>query len=513
MESGFKPNLMHPAPDASTYCKLNPLVSYIPATLSSESLDRIITHLLSQGAIQQTQIGDLRAQAEEQRAAVAGALQRVDACCGRVAAAEDQARGLLATVDSLARELAAGLASAAAAAARNHAEHSGQLAAAATRVAAVEEKVDGLESAHADAKARVKTLETTVEDGMAKTEAALDDSARRLAAQKKLGFAVEERCELLEGSIGGLRASCDSAMRGVAELKAGLAAEALARADLRSEVALLDGRRGAAVDALREDFQELTADLAARTDAQTEKMDRLEVHFEERWVKVDSLCHQVSLQPGHAGFVDEGEEPASSVLSLLGGKISDILSLLVLFESKVNQHEEGLSRVEDHLISALRGARGGDATHRRLSRPVDSGFVSKKHGKAGPLPQRAEAAGCEMHAADVLLQTKQLIKCLSCNARKTAPRNSEGAKHRMDMEGTLPGSVLHASPMGHPPPLRKGRPTSADKVTSVPAVHTPVIAGSVPSPIGITPPAFKPNAPPLQVFIEPRPPARKPATE
>eukprot|EP01064_Diplonema_japonicum_P021094 TRINITY_DN30649_c0_g1_i1.p1 TRINITY_DN30649_c0_g1~~TRINITY_DN30649_c0_g1_i1.p1 ORF type:complete len:395 (+),score=72.57 TRINITY_DN30649_c0_g1_i1:2-1186(+) len=74
--------------------------------------------------------------------------------------------------------------------------------------------------------------------------------------------------------------------------------------------------------------------------------------------KLASITKQLQLK---GGFLDESDETSGSILSLLGDKISDILSVLILFENKVQKNEEDLARLEDHLIETLKHLDGEEA--------------------------------------------------------------------------------------------------------------------------------------------------------
>ena len=58
-------------------------------------------------------------------------------------------------------------------------------------------------------------------------------------------------------------------------------------------------------------------------------------------------------------IVDEDDPAAGSALALLSQKVSDILSILVLFESKLHASEVNAERLESNLLQALQTAATG----------------------------------------------------------------------------------------------------------------------------------------------------------
>ena len=169
-------------------------------------------------------------------------------------------------------------------------------------------------------------------------------------------------------------------------------------------------------------------------------------------------------------------------------KSGDILSILVLFESKVKKNEDAVQRVEEYILSTLKGRKRG------LSPSSTTAAIGCREAATAALAQPEV-----IERKNALLRTKRLYRCLSCE-QTVDTKDKQKADSRVELGGVIPGSrlrthVVQQGKLAHgvvPTPI----PTPPKQLLTSYCV-TPVQAGCVPAKSGETPPSFDADATPV----------------
>ena len=453
----------HQAPIGVDFCERFRLVSLVPAKVSSSALDRVVTHLLTQLASQASRLETVEDEGRQRRAEMAALRDAVAAREERLSRMGDQQEALLdaaaaatnraADADAVVRQLRETVAELAAERAELRAtegERARQLQAADRRAAAAEVAVAALRRRaaaddaalpQADALARLDALEAALR--AAREEAAGDGAALGAALRGEL--AAEAAARVAEA---GAAAAGGAARAGEAEGRIGALEGRVEGVDFEGfarEVARTEERLVRLAEASRHHWAE--TDETIRT---------VSLRCDEAVLQCHSLSEQVRMKGG-GGFVNESDDTAASVLSLLGSKISDILSVLVLFEAKVQKNEASLDRLEGHVAHTLqhnwsasnqaRPPRDKVKKPRQPSlpsfrRPAAAAAAAEEEGAAAVVPRPPDGGG---GVDGALLSTTSIFKCLSCNAALAGGRlPSAEARARLVLEAQPPGGVLRS---------------------------------------------------------------------
>eukprot|EP01065_Artemidia_motanka_P038159 TRINITY_DN47014_c0_g1_i1.p1 TRINITY_DN47014_c0_g1~~TRINITY_DN47014_c0_g1_i1.p1 ORF type:complete len:562 (+),score=209.47 TRINITY_DN47014_c0_g1_i1:60-1745(+) len=505
------------APVTPDFCETNALVEFRSSSLSFSNLERVITHLLSELAAQRKSAEKERAKRETIEAKLA---QRIDV----VEETLNTRRG------DLEEQMKEALQ-------RLHV-HDGRLDELGAGIDAVKEHGDAASSELDDKVAKVvetgrretKRLERLLDDALFRVDTLSDavrgveDTTSRLpvATLVELPTHMRRLTEIVENT---------KRDQGKLELRVDCGIEDMREAT-REQLAPMQKRVGQAEAELQNQQQKLMALAGWRTDVdasisdiltkQLKQLDgnleqlasslnslhvshnearqdtrvqvvELRTRLEEAERKLASMMTQLKLR---GDVVDEDDAAAGSALALLSQKVSDILNILILFESKLHKTETNADRMENHLISALQTVTAGKWSQAGVTRGA---------GRRSSLPKGSRRqqrvvidGGTDTDAGtdDVpLLRTKKMFRCLSCNHPQRSENEQVSAEGFPEAGVAPPWGVLRS------PPRRSGEPmTGLAGLSSAPGIpsaadYVPVVTGSVPHPNARTPPSFQPYRP------------------
>eukprot|EP01062_Namystynia_karyoxenos_P015541 TRINITY_DN15630_c0_g2_i1.p1 TRINITY_DN15630_c0_g2~~TRINITY_DN15630_c0_g2_i1.p1 ORF type:complete len:576 (+),score=233.51 TRINITY_DN15630_c0_g2_i1:80-1807(+) len=506
-------------PDVTVdFCERFHLVEFQACSLSFSNLERVVTYLLAE-------VSALRADRDKEAAAREAAERALDDRVqaierfieGRRSDLEEQVDAMDARLrhEETARvQLAEQLKAQGAQQSARSAALSKELAAAQQELLTAD-KV--LERSISDLAIRVGTIGDNVRDVEETVQRLPVDTLLQLPAEVSALRADIEGTAREFGRLDGRIDDADRALRrhvdcsvapleqrisGAEEALQQQAAKGLALAQWRTDVDaalqdLLDVKH-AGVEASLRSLQDLLRDLEDRLcDEQGERgglASELRSRLEEAEGKLNSIIAQMKLR---GEFVDEGESASGSALALLSQKVSDILSILILFESKLHKSEVNADRIETHLVSALQAVTAG-----KWSQLGHGSGSPRKPVPARP-PRQAPQPASDSGGDDVpLLRGRRVFRCLSCNHPQRSAQESVQVEARPEVDPALPWGVLRSgsTPLDARP--RTGLAGLApaagvprvDVSVSPPRQGQPVVAGSTPRPDGDTPPSYQPLA-------------------
>ena len=435
-----------------------PLVGYVPAKLESGNLDRVITHLLGQVVMQGDQLARmeeanavrdveteaLRSQGEAARAEIERAAEETRTLTLAVRSAEKRAAGAETNVTHL-REALKQLKDEVTVVSLGSTQLAEKARLADSRIsrtedstAAIQKKMfenDSIMSVSA-IREELAHLNTDITHTRENNNSVID------ALQKSVAISIATAAE-------------ENAAR-VAVLEATLPKHEAHLKHLESKFGDIDfSAFEMKINAIQRSLRDVHQVLDA---SQTEVHEQLK-KVSERCDDVTLQCHSVVEQLAvKGGFVNETSDTATSVLALLGNKISDILSVLILFENKVHKNEEALDRLEGHLASALKNNwSSGRSEPTKPRKPV------RETPAPAPPPVVREM---EQSSDGALLATKALFKCLSCNTNLKT--HLQDTRYRLGMEGQIPGAVSRS------PKMQFGRAPLAPQLPPTTQADSPV---------------------------------------